>query len=353
MQAVSRVGGTRNGDGRAARPLGFALGAALTAALAAAPAGARAEARIYEALPSLLFGLNGLPTYHDRLDALHGATGPWARLEAQGGKWKAESSTAAASGIAYDYTRYGVRAGLDLARGPGDRDSVGISMHYRHGTAELPEPAGRIMASGFGIGVSGARRFEGGTYDGVYVGGQFAATWYEAELESLGELFTTGAVRLKRGAAGFGYAAALEVGRALALDMAGTDGMTVTPRGRIAHSQVQMTGFTDAEDNRVTLDRARGLTGRVGVRVEAAPAGFGDSLLFGSVDVEGALRARTRATVSGTPLESKAPATGARVELGWKQEQRDGRYALRGAAHYATVGKGAGYGGTLSLKLRF
>lgn len=353
MQAVIRVGRTRNGDRRAARPLGFALGAALAAALASAPTEARAEARIYGALPSLMLGLNGLPAYHDRLEAHHWATGPWLRLEAQGGEWKAESTTPAAAGIAYDYTRYGARAGLELTRGRCECESVGISVHYLHGTAELPDPAGRIMASGFGLGVSVARRFDGGTYDGIYVDGQFAATWYDAEAESLGELLTAGAVRLKGGAAAFGYAAALEIGRALMLDMAGTDGLAVTPRGRIEHSRVQMTDFTDAADNRVTLNGSRSLTGRVGLRVDAVPSGLGNSRLYGSVDVEGALRVQTEATVSGTPLGSKASATGTRVELGWLREQRDGRYAVRGAAHYATAGKSAGYGGTLSLKLRF
>ena len=357
MQAVSRVGRTRSGGGRAARPPGIALGAALAAALASAlapaPGGARAEARIYGALPSLMLGLNGLPTYHDRLDAHRWATGPWSRLEAQGGQWKAESATPAAVGIAYDYTRYGARAGLELTRGRCECESVGISVHYRHGTAEVSDPLARITASGFGIGISGARRFDGGTYDGIYVDAQLAASWYEAETESLRELFTAGIVGLKTGAAGFGYAAALEVGRALMLDMAGTDGLTVTPRGRIEHSRVQMTDFVDAEDNRVTVDGSRSLTGRVGVRVEAVPAGRGNSRLYGAVDVEGALRTQTEATVSGTPLGAKAPATGARVELGWTREQSDGRYVVRGSAHYATAGAGGGYGGTLRLKLRF
>ena len=320
------------------------------------------RARVYEALPSLLLGLNRVPTYRDRMAAPRGARGSWARVVGEGGRYKARSSTATAgpraepgsrgAGIAYDYSRYGVQAGLDLPLSDGGRDSVGVSVHYRSGTADLPRPGGwglgqadgRIQVSGFGFAMSGARRFEGGAYDGVYVDGQVAATWYNAKLES-------GARGLLRtGVRAFGYAVAVEVGREMPVEGAGL----VTPRARLVHSQVGMTAFTDSVDARVALERGRSLAGRLGVGMElplSAPDLEGVRL-FGALDVEGELVPETRTTVAGEALASRGPGARARLELGLSREAEDGRYAARAAMH-GTTGGGTGYGGELSFLLRF
>ena len=321
------------------------------------------RARVYEALPSLLLGLNRVSTYRQRMAAPRGANGSWARVAAEGGRWKAGSSTSTAAtaasrgpGIAYDYSRYGAQAGLEIPLTDCACDSVGVSAHYRHGAAQLPRPGGwgqgrsdgRILASGFGFGMSGARRFEGGPYDGVYVDGQIAATWYQAKLESgLRGLLTSKA-------RGFGYAVAVEVGREIP-----TETGLMTPRARLVHSQVGVTAFTDSVGGGVAIEQGRSLTGQVGVGMEVAPsaAGLEGVRLFGALDVEGELvpKTRTRATGGGaaTPLVSRAPGARARLELGLSREAEDGRHAMRGAVHVETGGGGTGYGGEVSLLLRF
>ena len=321
------------------------------------------RARVYEALPSLLLGLNRVSTYRQRMAAPRGANGSWARIAAEGGRWKAGSSTSTAAtaasrgpGIAYDYSRYGAQAGLEIPLTDCACDSVGVSAHYRHGAAQLPRPGGwgqgrsdgRILASGFGFGMSGARRFEGGAYDGVYVDGQIAATWYQAKLES----GLRGLLASK--ARGFGYAVAVEVGREIP-----TETGLMTPRARLVHSQVGVTAFTDSVGGGVAIEQGRSLIGQVGVGMEVAPsaAGLEGVRLFGALDVEGELvpKTRTRATGGGTatPLVSRAPGARARLELGLSREAEDGRHAMRGAVHVETGGGGTGYGGEVSLLLRF
>ena len=69
------------------------------------------------------------------------------------------------------------------------------------------------------------------------------------------------------------------------------------------------------------------------------------SLLFGSVDVEREFSPETRVRVSDADPESESEAMRVRVEAG------EGRYALRGAARYATGAED--FGGRMALKLRF
>ncbi len=294
------------------------------------------RSRVYEALPSVLLGLNGPPAYRDRLAAARSPNGAWARVEAGGGARKASRSTSTAA-LAWDRRVHGVRTGLDIPLGP---DALaGVSIHHRRATAKLAAGDGKIEASGTGFGLSGTWWLD----DGVYVDGQVSATWYEADLTS----GTRGT--LKSGARGFGHALGLEAGRRIAL---GLDDLTLTPRARLARSEVDMDGFADSQGARVSLDAGRSMTGGAGLLVETA--GTGESRLFGSLDVERAFSSKTRVTVSGTELPSSSRATWARLTLGGSHEWGEGRYALEGAATYAAArGGNRDYGGGLSLKLRF
>ena len=57
--------------------------------------------------------MNGLPTYGERVSAARDGNGGWARVDGAGGEWKAKNSTQ--GNMAFDYRRYGVQAGVDLA----------------------------------------------------------------------------------------------------------------------------------------------------------------------------------------------------------------------------------------------
>ena len=293
------------------------------------------RARVYEALPSVLLGLNGLPTHRDRLSAPRSSNGAWAwaRVEAEGGAREAKRSTSTTA-LSYDYRRYGVQTGVDVPLSASGL--AGVSVHHRRGSAELSGRDGEIEASGTGFGVSGAWGFG----DGLYVDGQVSATLYTADLKVPGASL---------GARGFGYAVGLETGRRLVLGSA-----TLTPRVRLMHSQVGLKDFTDGVGSVVSLEKGRSVTGRAGAGVETAPSGLGGGRLFGSIDVEREFASATRVRVSGAELSSEAAATRLRMEVGGVHEWGDGRYAVQGVANYAASRHGdRGYGGGVSLKLRF
>ena len=298
-----------------------------------------AASRAYEALPSVLLGLNVPPTHRDRLSGLRSSKGSWARAAAGAGEWRAKRSTSTGR-IAYAYRRYGVQAGVDLWSGASGL--LGMSAHHRSGKAKLTAGEGEIEASGNGFGLSGAWRFG----NGVYLDGQIEATWYRVDLAS-GRL---GTARVQ--GQGFGYAAGLEAGRAVGLGPGPWGEMTLTPRARLAHSHVRVGAFTDSSGLAVSLTNGRSLSGRAGVAFEAS--GEGGSRLFGSVELEREFGPDTRVEVSGTGLSSEPVEMRVLLALGGSREWGDGRYALRGVARYAAArGGNRDHGGGLSFTLRF
>ncbi len=297
------------------------------------------RSRVYEALPSVLLGLNGLPAYRDRLTAARSPNGAWARVWAAGGEREAERSTSTAR-LAYDHDRSGARLGVDIPLG---EDAVGgVSAHRVRGKADLSGGHGKIEATGTGLGVSGAWRFD----EGVYVDAQASATWYEADLAS--------GLRgsLKSGTRGFGYALGLETGRRLGLGPGPLGDLTATPRARLVWSEVDMDDFTDSVGSRVSLERGRSVTGRAGVDLETSIEGGG--LLFGSVELEREFAGKTRIDVSGSSLVSETGAMRARIELGGAYAWDGGAYALRGSTHVVQGRRdNRDWGGGLSLAVRF
>ncbi len=302
------------------------------------------RARVYEALPSVLLGLNGPSEFRARTEAPRSPNGVWARVEASGGSREAERSTSTlASGGRLSWTerRYGVETGVDF---PLEANGVaGLSAHHRRGSAEVSGKDGGIEVSGTGLGASVAW----GLADGVYVDGRTSATWYEARLTS-GPRGT-----LKSNAGGFGHAVGVEAGRRVALGSGPLGELTLTPRARVVYSRVAMDDFTDVVGARVSLDEGHAATGLAGVRVEASDAG--GNRVFGSVDVERAFSRETRVTVSGAgsseALSSYGEAVRVRLEFGGAVEWGSGRYALEGAARYATGARD--YGGGVNVKVRF
>ncbi len=295
------------------------------------------RARVYEALPSVLLGLNGLPSADERLAAARGPRGTWGLLEvARGSRKAAESET----GAGYDHRRYGVRAGVELPVGE-DGSALGFSLHHRRGSASVPR-GGTIEVQGTGMGVYGMWR-----RGRLYVDAEAAATRYEAALESASR------GRLAEEVSSIGHALGLEAGHRFALRVPGAGEVTVTPRARLVRSAVSAPDFTDSVDARVSLDKSRRLTGRAGVAVESATLGD-EGRLFGSVDVERAFERETRVSVSGTSLASKAEATRYLIGLGGVRDWSGGRYTVSGKVGYAAIGGGSReYGGGVSLTVRF
>ena len=305
--------------------------------------------RLYEALPSTLLAMNGVPTYGERMAAARDARGGWVRVEAARGKWKADRSTQ--PDVAYDHRRSGVRAGMDFAMGDG-AGRVGVSVHGLRSSAEMAG-VGEIELAGSGVGVSATRTFAGG----IHVDAQAAVTWYEADLKSTHPAFLRAMPlgTLKNDVDGRGYALGVEVGKALAvLD----GGVTVTPRVGLRWSKVGLDGFTDETGRRVSVKDAQSLKGRAGAGVEKVLEGAGGmdgSRLFGSLDVEREFREETEVGVMGSsPLKASAKKTRLRAAAGAVHVWGEGRYALQGSLGYtAGVGGNRDVGAGVSLRVRF
>ena len=300
------------------------------------------RARVYEALPSVLLGLNRLPGFRDRMSAPRSAGGAgWARVEASRDKWRAAESTSA-SRLEYTHRRYGLSAGADVAMD--ERTLLGGSVHHRRGKAKV-KGGGELDVSGRGVGVSGTWGLAGSGAAMAYVDAQAEATWYEADFRS--------SLRggLKTGVSGRGNALGVEAGRRFE-----TGGMALTPRVGLTHSKVSMEDFTDAVGSRVSVEDGRSLRGRAGMAVEMTHAGRGASgrRMFGSLDVEHEFSPDTKAVVSGTDLKAGAKATWLRLSVnGAHAWGEDGRYAVEGRVSYATNGGSHDLGGGVSLSLRF
>ena len=295
------------------------------------------RARVYEALPSVLLGLNAPARYEERMAAPRSGRGGWGRVEAVRGTWKAGASKT--GGLEYDHRRSGLKAGLDTP--VGEDGLVGVSFHHRRGSAEVAK-GGEVEVSGIGVGVSGTW-LVAAAHD-LYVDVQAEGTLYEADFRSQ----VRGA--LKTEVSGLGHAFGVEVGRRVA---SGLEGVALTPRAGVAHSKVSMDDFTDSEGARVSLDDGRSLLGRAGVAVELEPDGSSGSRLFGSVDVERELSEDRKVRVSGEELTSEADATWVRVGLNGSHIWDEGRYALRGGVSWATSGGSRELGGGMSLTVRF
>ena len=293
--------------------------------------------RVYEALPSVLLGLNRLPEFRDRMAAPRTADGAgWARVETFRGKWKADESVT--PGLEYDYRRHGLKAGVDAT--VGEHGLLGVSLHHRRGTAEV-SGGGDVKLSGHGVGMSGAW-----LVDDVYVDVQAEATWYEAALSA------TGRGVLKTDVPGRGHALGVEVGRRVTLERLPA-GLVLTPRAGLVHSRVSMGGFTDAVGARVSVEDGRSLKGRAGMAVEMEPGGAWGSRVFGTVDVEHEFSRDTKVVVSGTELKSEAEATWLRLGLNGVHAWDEGRSTVQGGVSYATGGGGHELGGGVSLSVRF
>ena len=297
--------------------------------------------RVYEALPSVVLGMNGLRGVRERMAVPRSAKGGWARVERFQGKWKADASTSGKEsgvGLRYRHRRHGVEVGL--GGGLGEEARIGASLHHRRGTAKVSE-GGDVELYGTGAGVSGTW-----TREEDYLDVQAAMTWYEADL--------TSSMRgvLRKDLSGHGHALGVEAGRRMALEHLPA-GVVLTPRVGLVHSRVSMDAFSDVTGARVSVDDARSFKGRAGVDVETKPGGAAGSRVFASVEVEHEFSTDRKVRVSGTELKSEAEATWLRLGLNGVHTWDDGRYTVQGGVGYATSGGSHELGGGVSLNLRF
>ncbi len=293
--------------------------------------------RLYEALPSILLAMNGLPTRAERASAARDGSGGWARIEGGGGKWTAERSASPDPKLSFDHSRYGVRAGADAAVGENGR--LGASVHGFRGDAKVSS-SGTAKLSGVGVGVHATAML-----GGFHVDAQAAATWYDVDLKS-----SMHATPLKADVKGRGHAVGIEVGRRTPV----TDEVSVTPRAGLVWSEVSLKDFTDEVGSgaEVSVEEGESLTGRAGLSVESeASEGV---RLFGTLDVTHEFSEETEVSVSGTPLRASAETTGVRFGVGGTFDLGHGA-SLQGTAGYALTG-GSGnraYGGGLNLIVSF
>ena len=342
--AGGRVGGVAGGRGIEVkvRPSGASDSGADDVTLEIADAGALAVpslapvvvgAAVYEALPSVLLALNALPDHGEFLSSAGARRGIQARFHGGGGDRGLATPTG--QDRRHDVRRYSFEAGVEGAIG--ENGAVAISVHHVRGKADIEGmEGGGVELSGTGARISGAW-FSAGGY---YVGGQAAATLYEADLNSADPKAERG--ELKHDISGRGYALGVEAGRRLDVR-----GVAIAPRIGASWSGVAMSSFTDSMGQRVSLDGGRSLKARAGLRAEAGG-------LFGTLDVERELSGRMDATVGDTRLRSEAESTWVRLGLGGAHEWNDGRFVLRGSANYAAArGGNRDFGGSASLTVRF
>ena len=292
------------------------------------------RARVYEALPSVLLGLNGLASFRERMTAPRTEKGAWARVEASRGDWSADESTT--GGLEYDHWRTGLRAGLDVP--VGEEVLLGFSVHHRQGSADVLR-GGEIDLSGLGAGVSGSWM-----RGGVYVDAQGELTSYKADFHS------SSRGMLKEEVSGRGHALGLEVGYRAPMPEMG--GVVLTPRAGVVHSRVELDNFTDAVGARVHMEDAKSLKGRVGLVVEAEPDGS-PHRLSGSLDVEHEFEDDPKVRMTLADLEPKAEATWVRLGVDGSRAWSDGRHTLSGGLSYAIGGDSDEFGGAVSWKMRF
>ena len=300
--------------------------------------------RLYEALPSMLLAMNGLPSYAERTSAVRDGNGGWARVETARGEWqakKAETETMGGGKLAYDHRRSVGRAGVDFLAGESAR--VGVSVHALRGKAEMGG-VGEVELDGMGGGLSATW-----LVGGLYVDAQAAVTLYDVDVES-----STHGKMPKKDVYGAGYGLGVDVGRRMSVG-----GMFVTPRAGVGWSKVELDDFTDMERfggprARVSVEDGVSVKGRLGVMLEMEVGSGGTSgQVFGSLDVEGEFSDETEVRVGGEMLKTEVRPTAVRLGLGGEFAVDDG-VVVRATGGFRTSGSGtSGYGGGLELRVRF
>ena len=345
------------------------------------------RAKLYEVLPAVLLGLVEPISYSARMTTPRMVTGEevvvaglkgermtipearsgvWVRLEASDGKREASTSSSAQGQLAsiselshasadnqrsnsrlksrplsWEVKQTGVALGLDVPTD--DALMLGMNVHHRRVKTTVKD-GGTAEATGIGIGLSLTHTND----DGLYVDGQLIYTRFfgiTVSSESSGQIMS--------GGNGSGLTIGVEVGQQMTVA-----NMTVTPRGGLSWSSVDMDDFVEpaAIDGNGTVapEKGESVVGRVGVLTELGPADT-DARMYASLDLEHEFSPELEVIASGVKLKTEVEPTWVRVGLGGSVPLGStGTTILVGEAYYATAGSGnTEFGGGVTLDIRF
>lgn len=219
---------------------------------------------VYQAAPSVLSGLNSLPTLEQRVGQrqwagtnvargeLQPSTGGWLRL--RGDKLKASNTT----GVNADTSTWGLQAGIDYNVETGGEGQwvLGVTGQYGKLGSTITNPLGfgKIDAEGFGIGATATWYGTKGTY--VDLQGQ--VNWISSDMSS------SAAGSLAEGELSKAYALSPEVGHRFELDQ----NTTLVPQAQLTFGKIQGASFTDSAGNAVDLGSNTSMIGRLGLAYE-------------------------------------------------------------------------------------
>ncbi len=297
------------------------------------------RARLYEALPSVLLGLNAR---FGSGDAARDGNGGWVKVFMSDGERMAESSTTAAGwrghALGWDMKRRGLEIGYDF---PADETlSVGFSAWRR--TAEAA-----VMRGG-GIKAEAT----GGTVTlGWLLGGGVHAGWHLSYSRLNGiELSPMGNAAVIEAAGGTGISTGAAVGMQMEFQ-----GMMIKPRAGLEWSSVKTGGFAEPAEVEGAGDvpdvTAKSLKGTLGTRIDMAAGEAG--AFWAAVDLDHDFKDKTSIAVPGDVLKAEMKPTWGRLGLGGEFRLSD-MMTMSGNAYYAAAGGGnKDVGGSLALNVRF
>ncbi|CAM4360189.1 autotransporter-associated beta strand repeat-containing protein [Bordetella muralis] len=327
---------------------------------------------VYEAYPSVLLGLNGLPTLQERVGNQYGHSGDsttpseaagqytrsgpvdgaWARVEGVNSRFEPKHS---ATGITTHTDQYKIQVGVDhsLAESQGGRLVGGVNAQYGNASSSVDSfyGKGRINADAYSLGTSLT------WYDdnGVYVDGQAKLSWFSSTLSSR---------TLGRGLAkdndGFGYALGVETGKRIGFG----NGWGVTPQAQLQYSSVDFDSFTDPYGARVSLESGDSLLGRVGVAADHQDV-VRDAMgkvvhrrsVYGIANLYYEMLDGTAVRVAGGRIASSDDRAAAGLGAGATYSWADDKYAVYGEVMAKTslenFGESYSYSGTVGLRMRY
>ncbi len=247
------------------------------------------QAKVYEALPSMLLGINSLPRYQARANAFRSKHKWWVSSSIQTGSHKPSDST---SSIKYGYSWTGVRGGRDFELANGDL--VGINLHHHIGKSDV-NAGGDIEATATGIGTSYTKKISD-----IYLDMGIAATTYDVDVSSKAK------GSLASGVSAASYTVQFEVGGERKISE-----KLVQLNAGAAHTKIDADNFTDKNDQRITSISGTRTVGYAGARIEK-PHGAGK--LFGMLNVEADLGSKSSVEIPDVKLKSKDK--GLKVRIG-------------------------------------
>lgn len=316
---------------------------------------------LYEVYPRNLQALNTMPTHRQRVQDrtwLAGGQAPlrdagaWVR--ASGGlndldpRFSTTEQDSGTSDIDYDIKTATFEAGLDVLLGDWGNGRLVGGVRGSYGVASLsgssPSVSGDIDTGALGVGSSLT------WYDasGFYIDAQLQHAFFKSDLST-----NTGTLISDND--GTGYAASLEVGKAISLG----DACSVTPELQYVYYQVDFDGFTAESGESVSLDDGVTSELRIGGALEYHPAAseHGSNRLFVTVSAIHRFDGTTVVNSASSSLTNEAHPWRGEVGVGGSHEWQGPngqRFAIYGEVSVGTeFGSSWSSGGALNGRVGF